>query len=87
VSIAAIPAMGCSLDPLDAGHATRLMIRLKRDVFPMLGKLALSAILSGEMYFCPGVCHCQTTGKVSKPRTRDGLFGSYIWIIIPHSDS
>jgi hypothetical protein len=35
---------GHRLDALDAGHATRLLTRLKRDAFPVLGKLALGVI-------------------------------------------
>ncbi|KQO52953.1 phage integrase central domain-containing protein [Sphingomonas sp. Leaf257] len=32
------------LDALDAGHATRLVTRLERDAFRVLGKLGLSVI-------------------------------------------
>jgi len=35
---------GHRLDALDAGHATRLFTRLKRDTFPVLVKLGLSVI-------------------------------------------
>ncbi|WP_443026380.1 phage integrase central domain-containing protein [Sphingomonas sp. LK11] len=35
---------GYCLDALDAGHATRLVTRLERDAFPVLGKLGLSVI-------------------------------------------
>ncbi len=35
---------GHRLDALDAGHANRLLTRLERDAFPVLGKLGLSVI-------------------------------------------
>ncbi len=40
---------GHRLDALDAGHATRLLTRLERDAFPVLGKLGLGVITPADV--------------------------------------
>ena len=37
------------LDALDAGHAARLLARIERDAFPVLGKLALPTVTPADV--------------------------------------